>query len=353
MAAVNFFDNFETPWAQNGSVEAIDDNQYKQGWAYIGATPPSVEQFNKVQQLSDQKAAWLFSQLRTVADTLGVQLTAADAAGLQKVLAKYAALTGATFTGAVSFPTPTAGDNDTSGATTAFVQTAVNGKLSKSVAGTGTVTLTATEAGYGQLEFTGALTGNRTVVVPGAAARWIVLNKTTGAFSLTVKTSDGTGIVVGQGKNTELVCDGTNVLSAKTDFPNVALTGTATAPTPPLASNDTSIATTEWVLDQFTGSNQSFGVSGFQKLPGGLILQWGYVSGFASYTITLPTAFPVGPLGQPMACCLGDAVVSTTAAYAEPTPLTGNSFIIYTYVPASGGGSQNMARAVAWWCLGR
>ncbi|KAA0179508.1 hypothetical protein FX016_18330 [Cupriavidus gilardii] len=75
MAAVNFFDNFETLWAQAGALEVIDDNQYKQGWAYIGATPPSVEQFNKVQQLSDQKAAWLFRQVMALAAEAGVSVT--------------------------------------------------------------------------------------------------------------------------------------------------------------------------------------------------------------------------------------------------------------------------------------
>lgn len=93
MADVNFFDNFETQWAQNGSTEAISEDQYKLGWAFIGSTPPSVEQFNEVQQLTDQKAAWLFSQLKAVADEQGVQLTQADRKGLLKVLDKYAGKT--------------------------------------------------------------------------------------------------------------------------------------------------------------------------------------------------------------------------------------------------------------------
>lgn len=45
----------------------------------------------------------------------------------------------------------------------------------------------------------------------------------------------------------------------------------------------------------FKGSNQQFGTTGFQKLPGGLILQWGDTPTIASgsnTTITLPTTFP-------------------------------------------------------------
>lgn len=74
MADVNFFDDFERVWGTNGDVEAIDQNQYDQGWAFIGATPPSVEQFNKVQQVSDQKAAWLFAQIKELAERTGVDL---------------------------------------------------------------------------------------------------------------------------------------------------------------------------------------------------------------------------------------------------------------------------------------
>jgi hypothetical protein len=45
----------------------------------------------------------------------------------------------------------------------------------------------------------------------------------------------------------------------------------------------------------FTGANQSLAASGFQKLPGGLIMQWGVTSSISSdssSTITFPTAFP-------------------------------------------------------------
>ena len=43
----------------------------------------------------------------------------------------------------------------------------------------------------------------------------------------------------------------------------------------------------------FTGSNQSTGASGYQKFPGGLIMQWGSVSitGYNSFAVTYPTAF--------------------------------------------------------------
>ncbi|MBN9876325.1 gp53-like domain-containing protein, partial [Enterobacter cloacae complex sp. IR53043] len=54
-----------------------------------------------------------------------------------------------------------------------------------------------------------------------------------------------------------------------------------------------------------TGANQvpdmgsfssSLGSPGFQKLPSGLIIQWGLASGASSYTVTFPVSFPGRPL---------------------------------------------------------
>lgn len=103
---------------------------------------------------------------------------------------------------------------------------------------------------------------------------------------------------------------------------------------------------------QFTGANQSLATPGYQRLPGGLILQFGFVSGFSGYTITLPFAFPTGVLGQPIACCVGTTTASAGACYAETSAVSSNSFKIFTYFAASGGGASNNARAAAWFCLG-
>jgi len=53
---------------------------------------------------------------------------------------------------------------------------------------------------------------------------------------------------------------------------------------------------TETVLDaDFTGANQSLATSGYQKLPGGLIMQWGTVPSTNdgnNQAITFPLTFP-------------------------------------------------------------
>ncbi|MGE8565465.1 MAG: hypothetical protein ACN6PV_03325 [Achromobacter sp.] len=76
MADPTFFDLFKSTWAQNGLTEGITDLQYKAGWAFIGSVPPSVEQFNKVQQTTDERLAWLYQQLDGLAAVTGRPLSA-------------------------------------------------------------------------------------------------------------------------------------------------------------------------------------------------------------------------------------------------------------------------------------
>lgn len=159
-----------------------------------------------------------------------------------------ATLASPTFTGDPKAPTQALGDNDTSIATTAFVQGTMSGRLAKSVAGGVNVTLTAAEAGYGILEFSGALTANISVIVPGAPTKsWIVKNATSGAFTLTVKTAAGAGVVCVQGRNQPVWTDGTNVYASQTAFDSPAMTGVPTATTAGVGTNTTQVATTEFV----------------------------------------------------------------------------------------------------------
>lgn len=78
MATVNILPAFTYKWAQDATVEAIDDAQYKAGWAFIGATPPSVEQFNKVHQVADEKANYLYAQMAAIFTAAGQTPSAGD-----------------------------------------------------------------------------------------------------------------------------------------------------------------------------------------------------------------------------------------------------------------------------------
>lgn len=227
------------------------------------------------------RTAWLKSQIDGIKD---------GAVGL----ALYARLASPTFTGSPSAPTAALGDNTTKLATTAFVQETLGGFLSKSIAGTGSVTLTAVEAGNGIIRFTGALTGNRDVIVPSSPTRsWVVFNDTTGAFTLTVKTASGTGVLVPQGKREIVYCDGTNVAPAFSDFVSVALEGAPTAPTPAKFDNDTSVATTAFVR---TAGMQSFAVEAVDAtttLTADHVGKTLLCQGAGNFTVTLPLAATV------------------------------------------------------------
>jgi hypothetical protein len=86
--------------------------------------------------------------------------------------------------------------------------------LSVDVAGAGDYTLSGPQLGQVGYLLTGVLSGNRNLIVPNTVAQYWVDNETTGAFTLTVKTAAGTGIVVPQGVRNILYCDGTNVVGA-------------------------------------------------------------------------------------------------------------------------------------------
>ena len=108
-------------------------------------------------------------------------------------------------------------------ASIASMQTAVNGYSSISVAGGTNVTLTSVQASYPILNFTGALTANITVAIPAASKDFIAVNNTTGAFTLTVIATGGTGVTIIQGQSVALVCDGTNVFQSTTPTGNTQI----------------------------------------------------------------------------------------------------------------------------------
>ena len=65
---------------------------------------------------------------------------------------------------------------------------------------------------YEMLEFTGALTDDRDIVVPVNTKKYFIYNNTTGGFSLWVKVTGQTGIEVTATKRAILWCDGTDEL---------------------------------------------------------------------------------------------------------------------------------------------
>lgn len=88
------------------------------------------------------------------------------------------------------------------------------------VAGNGNYTLSGAELNQIAYKFTGALTGNRDIIVPSTVQQYWVDNSTTGAFTFGVRTSTqaSPGISIGNGSTRMILyCDGTNVVNADTN----------------------------------------------------------------------------------------------------------------------------------------
>ena len=81
---------------------------------------------------------------------------------------------------------------------------------------TADVMLTAAQARGEYLTTTGVLTGNRAVIVPNNWRGAVYCNNT-GAFTTTIKTSSGGGVIVAQTKRALLYADGTNVVRLTAD----------------------------------------------------------------------------------------------------------------------------------------
>lgn len=91
-------------------------------------------------------------------------------------------------------------------------------------AGTGVLNLNATQAAAQVQDFSGTLTGNRTIDYGGGVGYWFVYNNTSGAFTMTFRVNNlDPGVTVSQGSFSILRSNGTSMAVAFT-----ATTGTVT-----------------------------------------------------------------------------------------------------------------------------
>ncbi len=139
-----------------------------------------------------------------------------------------------------------------------IVEKAIAGYVEKSIAGGAqTTTLSITDgdttestsvARHAVIKLTGTITGNQVVTVPDSIEKvYIVVNGTSGAFTVQFKTVSGTGVTFGSSdKSTKLLfSDGTNIVdtnfSGATDLDGGALTLDADADTTITADTDDQI----------------------------------------------------------------------------------------------------------------
>ena len=123
-----------------------------------------------------------------------------------------------------------------------LIDAAIAGMSSIATTG-GTTTLTsnnnaADQARNAILKITGTLVSNAIIEVPASTKKYTVWNATSGNYTVTVKTSGGSGIAVTQGKVMDLFCDGTDVKAAQTELQSPTISGaTLTGATLTIADN--------------------------------------------------------------------------------------------------------------------
>jgi len=402
MADPTFFDLFETPWAEAGTVDVMTLPQYRTGWAFIGSLPPTVEQFNKVQQLTDEKLGWLFKQISTVAnsvserplsaettDSLAYALQNLDASWLAKGTVPAERLAGEadqlTAGKAKAWAQARSLKSDPAGDAT-FAEVSVNGDsditLDIGVRG-------ASESHRGILRLATDLEVNAgsdfdTAVSPGNLNQRTARVDRAGLIQLAsaaevqagedaskAVTSMGLALLTatpGRRGLVELATDAEtaegidfqravtpgalsarNATDVRTGLIKIANTALAQA-----LSDDACAITAKKLADAFKGPNWSPLSPGFFRLPSGMLVQFGSASGFNSYTIAFPFAFPNGPLIAPLAVCIGgEDYDAPNAAWAEASNFpTKTGAKIFVYKPGATGGAVSTVRAICWLCVG-
>lgn len=98
--------------------------------------------------------------------------------------------------------------------------------ISIDISGSGNYTLSTNQLGYTAYIFTGALTGNREVIVPASVNQYWVTNSTTGSFTLGIRTAAqaSPGVLLAQNSRAIFYCDGTNVVDADTNTISLPVT---------------------------------------------------------------------------------------------------------------------------------
>lgn len=167
------------------------------------------------------------------------------------------------------------------------------------------VTLTNLQAGFDVIILSGTLTANLNLVFPTWKKGWTIINNCTGAFTVTAKTASGTGVGVLPSNVAQILGDGTNITS---------------------------------------GFGSSFSANGYQKLPSGLIIQFGsIVSLVGGNSTAFPIAFPNGVLRTYACPGFGSFTIGMGSA-------TQTSFICQAYTSSTGASVAGVN--IQWYAIG-
>lgn len=206
------------------------------------------------------------------------------------------------------------------------------------------VTLTALQWGHEIIVITGTLTADLNLIFPAIVKPWIVVNNTTGAYSITAKTAAGTGVTVAQSAATVIYGDGTNIgataaglTQAAADARYLQLTGGTLNGMLNLhtGANIASAAT----LNLSTATGNTVHVTGTTTTTGVTMTagQWVQVIVDAAWPLTYhATNLKLNTGGANYTCAAGDSVFffyDGTTVYAQivkadGTPIAGSTGIV-------------------------
>jgi hypothetical protein len=234
------------------------------------------------------------------------------------------------FTGTPTTPTPQIGDNTETIATTAFVQSAIGGYTSISLAQLSAYTLPASTYGVPNIILGGLLTSDVTLTLP-TTGKWSFLNETSGAFNVILASNTGPTVTAPQGGVTEVISADGIYLANQTGV------------TRPFDDSSTFLATTEFVATAL-GSFSS-GVTTFNGRAGAITFEASDLTGVGGALIASPTftgipAAPTAAFGTNTTQIATTAFVTSNYAPLSSPVLTGTPT---APTPAAGDNSQNIA----------
>lgn len=200
----------------------------------------------------------------------------------------------------------TANPEVATGLLTGWVPSVFYGSTSITGLSSANVTLTSLQAARDRIELSGSLTSNINIIMPAWRKEWTVINNCTGSFSVTVKTSSGTGVSIATGKRATVYGDATNItdqgyLLASNNLSEISSAGSAAQA---LTRGNIGLGTAA-VANVGSGVNQIPDMTLFamtnatnaftQSLPTGVIFQIGVFAigsaAGATTTVTFPKAF--------------------------------------------------------------
>ena len=291
--------------------------------APLASTDTVLSAFGKVQGQLNSKleaggniaTATKLASARTL--TLGASAKSFDgSANVSWTLAEMGAapLTSPALTGTPTVPTASPGVSTTQVASTAFVQSVVNGQLALAGLTGGTRVLTSDEAANAVIALSGALTSALVVELPTTANRiYSISNGTTGAFSVSVRCGpNGAAVAVAQGKRKLVFSTASGAYDAINDFDSIALTGASTCVTAPVGTNTTQIASTAYAVAEIASRAPT-------KTGGGASGTWAIsCSGNAATASALQTARTINGVSF-------NGTANITVADATKLPLAGGT----------------------------